>query len=134
MSFEKKMNLAESQRIRFDEIMVQWQAAVDRQHYEVSGYTHPSDQVHYHVGKTYARFDIGGSGAFMVEIETGNVYGIKGYGKVYKDQNSGNIYDPGFKGAILMRDRFRYGHFTNEPDGMGRVNSKNLNALLKVIA
>jgi hypothetical protein len=62
------------------------------------------------------------------------VYGIKGYGKADKKKYSGNVYNPGFKGAILLRDRFRYGHFTNEPDGMGRVDSKNLNALLKVIA
>jgi hypothetical protein len=124
MSFEKKMNLSESRRIRFDEIMVQWQAEVNYDHRIVNQYTSKPEQVHYHVGKTYARFDIGGSGAFMVEIETGNVYGIKGYGKADKKKYSGNVYNPGFKGAILLRDRFRYGHFTNEPDGLGMLRDE----------
>jgi len=105
------------QEARFNQIMISWQAAVDHKHYEVSKFTHPSDKVRYHVGAKYARFDVGGSGAFMVEIETGIVYGIMGYGKVDKKKNSGNIYDPGFNGAVLVRDRFRYGRFTNNADG-----------------
>ena len=34
-----------------------------------------------------------------------------------KKKISGNIYDTGFNGAVLVRDRFRYGRFTNNPDG-----------------
>jgi hypothetical protein len=115
---ETTMNLTSNQSRVFDAMLISWQAAVDAKH-AASGFTHPSDKVYYHVGgnNKYARFNIGGSGAFMVEIETGIVYGIKGYGKVYKEQNSGNIYNPGFNGSVLVRDRFRYGHFTNNPDG-----------------
>ena len=103
-------------RQRFDDIMVQWQDVVDAKH-AASGFTHPSDKVHYHLASKYARFDIGGSGAFMVELNTGTVYGIMGYGKVDKKKNSGNIYDQGFNGSVLVRDRFRYGRFTNNADG-----------------
>ena len=109
-------NAMADRKARFDEILIQWQAAVDARH-AAEGFTHPSDKVHYHVGGKYARFDIRGSGAFMVEIETGTVYGIKGYGKINKAKNSGNIYDPGFNGSVLVRDRFRYGRFVNNSDG-----------------
>ena len=47
----------------------------------------------------------------------GTVYGIKSYGKINKAKNSGNIYDPRFNGSVLVRDRFRYGRFTNNSDG-----------------
>jgi hypothetical protein len=107
------------QEARFDEILVQWQAAVDAKH-AASGFTYPSDKVHYHIGGKYARFDIGGSGAFTVEMETGTVYGVKAYGHVNKAKNSGNIYDPGFNGAVLVRDRSRYGQFVNNSDGSVR--------------
>jgi len=109
---------------RFDAILTQWQAAVDAKHSADGkrdcagyGYTHDSDKVHYHVGEKYVRFDIGTSGAFMVETSTGTVYGIKGYGKVNRKKVSGNIYDPNFNGSILLRDRFRYGVFANNADG-----------------
>lgn len=108
------------QEARFNEVLVSWQAAVDAKH-AASGFTHPSDKVHYHVGGKYARFDVGGSGAFMVNIETGIVYGIKGYGKVNLKKASGNIYDPGFNGSVLVRDRFRYGTFDNCQDGTPRA-------------
>lgn len=125
------MNIADRFTETADVIMVQWQAAVDHKHYVISGFTHISDKVHYHIGEKYARFDVGGSGAFMVEIETGTVYGIMGYGKVDKKKNSGNIYDRGFDAEVLVRDRFRRGRFTNLPDGTPYVNKTNLMALLK---
>ena len=53
---------------RFDEILAQWQAAVNRKHADSGFANHPADQVHGHFGAKYARLDIGGSGAFMVEI------------------------------------------------------------------
>lgn len=101
----------------FDQILVAWQAAVNEKHYVTEGYTFPADQVHGVYGAKYARLDIGGSGAFMVDIETGLIYGIKGYGKVDKKKVLGNIYDPAFDAAVLVRDRFRYGRFTNNSDG-----------------
>ena len=54
---------------------------------------------------------IGTSGAFMVELETGIVYGIKGYGQVDKKKISGNINDPNFNGAVLEKTCFCRGRF-----------------------
>jgi hypothetical protein len=71
------------------------------------------EEKHAHVGDKYIRLDVGGSGAWMLEAETGIVYGIKGYGKVDKKKIAGDITDPEFDGAVLFRDRFRYGRFDN---------------------
>jgi len=97
--------------VQFAAILTQWQAAVNHQHYEVEGYTHPADQVHGTFGAKYARLDIGGSGAFMVDLATGDVYGIKGYGQVDKKKVFGNIFDPTFDAAVLVETRFKYGRF-----------------------
>ena len=102
---------------RFNIVLMAWQRAANRGHYEISKFTHPNDQVHGHFGAKYARLDIGGSGAFMVDIASGLIYGIMGYGKVDKKKVSGNIYHPNFDGAVLVRDRFRYGRFENNADG-----------------
>jgi hypothetical protein len=109
--------LTQAQYDRIEAVMAQWQAADNEKHYVTSGFTHPNDQVHGHCGAKYMRLDIGGSGAFMVHIVFGFIYGIKGYGKVDKNKVSGNIYDPNFDAAVLVRDRFRYGRFENNSDG-----------------
>lgn len=105
---------------RFEAVLSSWQAAANDLHYNRNEYTFPADQCHGTFGAKYARLDIGGSGAFMVEIESGLIYGIMGYGKVDKKKVSGNIYDMAFDGAVLVRDRFRYGRFENNPDGSPR--------------
>lgn len=102
---------------RFEAVLVNWQTAVNDLHYNRENFTFPADQVHGHFGAKYARLDVGGSGAFMVDIVSGLIYGIMGYGKVDKKKVSGNIYDPAFDAAVLVRDRFRHGRFTNNPDG-----------------
>lgn len=94
-----------------DTVLGQWQYAVNVKHYEIEGYTHPADQVHGHYGAKYARLDIGGSGAFMIDMIFGDIYGIAGYGKVDKKKVSGNIYNPTFHGGTLLVTRFRYGRF-----------------------
>ena len=109
--------VTQTQYDRFEAVLEQWQAANNIDHYHTREYTHPNDQVHGHFGAKYARLDVGGSGAFMVEIATGLIYGIKGYGQVDKKKVSGNVYDPNFDGGVLLRDRFRYGRFENNPDG-----------------
>lgn len=43
------------------------------------------------LGAKYAKVDIGSSGRFMVEILTGNIYGIKGYGQVHKGHQYGTL-------------------------------------------
>lgn len=98
-------------RQRFDAILAQWQDAVVAKHTTDGFKLANMDQVHGCYGSTYARLGIGGSGAFMVELSTGIVYGIKGYGKVDKKKVSGNIYDPNFNGSVLVATRFRRGRF-----------------------
>lgn len=41
----------------------------------------------------YAYVDVGRSGKFMVEILTGDIYGIKGYGQIHRGHRYGNIAD-----------------------------------------
>lgn len=96
----------------------QWHEA-HRADFVRSGYTNLLDsfdvqeQKHGHLGDRYMRLDVGSSGAWMLELATGDVYGIKGYGKIDRKKCAGNIYDPTFDGAILFRDRFRHGRFDN---------------------
>lgn len=69
------------------------------------------------IGGKYVHFVIGSSSAFLVDIATGIIYGNKGWLKVDKSKIVGNAYDPNFNAAVLIRDRFRYGHFENAQDG-----------------
>jgi hypothetical protein len=71
------------------------------------------EKKHAHSGQKYTRLDVGGSGAWMLEIQTGIVYGIKGYGTPDKKKIAGDINDPCFNGSVLFRDRFRRGRFDN---------------------
>jgi len=71
------------------------------------------EEKHAHIGAKYVRLDTGTSGAWMLEISTGNIFGIKGYGQVDRAKCAGNILDPSFNGAVLFKDRFRYGRFDN---------------------
>jgi hypothetical protein len=71
------------------------------------------EEKHARIGHKYARLDTGTSGAWMLECATGDIWQIKGYGKVDKKKCAGNINDPEFDGAVLFRDRFRYGRFDN---------------------
>lgn len=120
----KMTGASQSQDIedRFAVVLWQWQAAANREHYDVSEYTHPNDQVHGHFGAKYARLDIGSSGAFMVELSTGTIYGIKGYGKVDKKKNVGNIAL--IDAAVLVRDRFRHGRFVNNANGSIAISTE----------
>ena len=42
-------------------------------------------------GKKYTKVDIGHSGRYMVEIETGLIYGIKAYGVVHTGHRYGDL-------------------------------------------
>jgi hypothetical protein len=103
---------------RFDQILSQWHEA-HRADFVRRGYTNllptfdTQEQKHTHTGAKYVRLDVGGSGAWMVEISTGVIYGIKGYGIPDKKKIAGDINDPTFNGEILFRDRFRKGRFDN---------------------
>ena len=71
------------------------------------------EEKHTHTGAKYIRLDVGSSGAWMLEIATGDIFGIKGYGVPDKKKIVGNVGDPQFDGALLWRDRFRRGRFDN---------------------
>lgn len=70
------------------------------------------EEKHAHIGGRYIRLDVGGSGAWMLDTN-GDIFGIHGYGKVNRVKCAGNINDPDFNGAVLFKDRFRYGRFDN---------------------
>lgn len=42
-------------------------------------------------GKRYDKVDVGTSGKYMVELETGNIYGIKAYGQIHKGHHYGTL-------------------------------------------
>ena len=46
---------------------------------------------HCHMGKKFARVDIGGSGRYMVCLETGEIYGIKAYGVIHRGHKFGTL-------------------------------------------
>lgn len=43
------------------------------------------------IGRKYANVDIGGSGRYMVELATGNIYGIKAYGVIHRGHYYGTL-------------------------------------------
>ncbi len=42
-------------------------------------------------GRKYANVDVGHSGAYMVELATGAIYGIKGYGVIHRGHYYGTL-------------------------------------------
>jgi hypothetical protein len=54
--------------------------------------------------KKYFYLDEGTSGVYMVEIETGDIYGIKAYGKIHRQKFVGNVDE--VTGADLHRLRW----------------------------
>jgi hypothetical protein len=102
---------------RLKQILDQWHEAQRADYNKNNNWTgtwfDEREEKHAHVGDKYIRLDVGGSGAWMLEAETGIIYNIKGYGKVDKKKIAGDINDPEFDGAVLFRDRFRYGRFDN---------------------
>ena len=43
-------------------------------------------------GLKYIKIDVGGSGKYMVEASTGNIFGIKAYGVINRGYKFGNLY------------------------------------------
>lgn len=46
-----------------------------------------------HIGKKYARVDVGSSGKYMIDMATGEIYGIKAYGVIHKGHFYGTLDD-----------------------------------------
>ena len=75
------------------------------------GYTHKPDVWHYKPGTAkFSKIDCGGSGAFMVENATGELYNIQGYGRPdynkKKKADIGNVATQ--NGAELFKLRYNY--------------------------
>ena len=43
------------------------------------------------MGRKYANVDVGQSGKYMVELSTGNIYGIKAYGVIHRGHQYGTL-------------------------------------------
>ena len=104
--------------VRLIEVLNQWHEA-HREQFVRDGYSNllttfdEREEKHAHVGAVYVRLDVGGSGAWVLELSTGDIFQIKGYGKVDKKKRVGNILNPDFNGSTLHHDRFRHGRFDN---------------------
>ena len=58
------------------------------------------------MGRKYANVDVGRSGKYMVELSTGNIYGIKAYGVIHRGHQYGTldtIYDWNWSGYVAVR-------------------------------
>jgi hypothetical protein len=60
----------------------------------------------------YIKIDAGTSGKYMVEVATGNIYGIKAYGVVHKGRFYGNIEDF-FNGNKTFKSFDHFGAYSN---------------------
>ena len=114
--------ITQEQEIRIAQVVVRWQDAAKADYIERFGVpseaaTHFYDPTSFTIGAKYAHLVIRNSSAFLVDIETGIIYGNKGWLKVDKNKIVGNAYDPSFDASALVRDRFRYGHFENAQNG-----------------
>ena len=59
-------------------------------------------------GRKYANVDIGGSGKYMIELDTGRIFGIKAYGVIHRGHQYGTLdtiedYDWGGYTAVLRQ-------------------------------
>jgi hypothetical protein len=105
-----------------ESLVVRWFEAAKADYIERYGakneqYCVGYERTKYTTGKNFFHLVIGSSSAFLVDIETGIIYGNKGWLRADKNKIIGNAYDPNFSATVLVRDRFRYGHFENCTDG-----------------
>jgi hypothetical protein len=105
------------QSLAIENLMVRWQEANAADVLARYGQLVNQNVTRADVGKKFFHLVIGTSSAFLVDIATGIIYGNKGWLKIDRKKIVGNAYDPNFDPAALVRDRFRYGHFENNPDG-----------------
>lgn len=61
------------------------------------------------LGKKYARVDVGSSGKYMIDMETGQIYGVKAYGVIHRGHRFGTLdtigqyYWGGYVGALIRK-------------------------------
>lgn len=71
----------------FADLVTAHQKAEHEKHYthEFTGYAKVVP------GKKYAKVDVGTSGRFMVEMDSGDIFGIKAYGVIHRGHPYGNL-------------------------------------------
>lgn len=48
-------------------------------------------KTNFHIGRKYSRVDVGSSGKYMVDNQTEEIFGIKGYGVIHKGHRFGTL-------------------------------------------
>ncbi len=69
-------------------------ALIDKEYNEQLHRSYPSlppDPITIKLGNKYVKIDVRNSGKYMVEISTGNIYGIKAYGVIHRGHRFGNL-------------------------------------------
>ncbi len=70
-------------------------ALIDKEYNERMAKDYPNikhpDPVTIKLGRKYIKIDVGTSGKYMVEVATGNIYGIKAYGVIHRGYRFGNL-------------------------------------------
>jgi|SRR5882672_8310114 len=110
------MVLTIEQVSRIETILSQWheaRRAEFERDYSNLNYDSPQYAKTSRIGEKYIHLLDGTSGAFMVEIETGIVYEIKGWGVPNKKKIVGEAWKPTFHGAQLQDCRYIRGSYDN---------------------
>lgn len=100
----------EEMKSKLDTLIAELNEAQVAQHL-ANGYTHKTD-VWCYKGATnkWVRIDVGGSGAFLMDSGTGELYNIKGYGvpdhNKKKKADIGSVFTA--NGAELLAKRWNY--------------------------
>lgn len=68
-------------------------------------------------GRKYAKVDVRGSGKYMVEVSTGNIFGIKAYGQVHKGHFYGTL--------DTIAEWFWGDYYPHKKDGSSRCQKAN---------
>jgi hypothetical protein len=113
--------LTQEQTTRIEELCKQWHEAgraYFERNYSNLDYDSEHYRKHYHVGGKYIRLDgcnQTGSGCYMVDIASGDVYAIKSYGVPNKKKIVGTAWKPTFHGAQLEDAKAIRGSYDNRP-------------------
>jgi hypothetical protein len=88
------------------EFVAALQESVNAKH-QLGGYTFPPNKVYAKQRMKFVAIDIGGSGCFLVEKETGEIFNIKGYGVPDRNKKRkadiGNIYTADLSKLLAVR-------------------------------
>ncbi len=97
--------ITQEQLQHFAELIETETLAVLRRQYSYEG-LEKSAKVKIVPGRKYIKVDVGDSGKYMIEVDTGDIYGIKAYGVIHRGHKYGNI---------ATVDSWQWGHYTGAP-------------------